>query len=95
MMLGGGLMFGMGLLIMMLVIGIPIVFVIALLGGAAGFLQKQNRPADVVQKPLYAVSTSVVQPGQAVATPARYCAHCAGGLQADWTHCPQCGAPIS
>jgi len=95
MMLGGGLMFGMGLLIMMLVIGIPIVFVIALLGGAAGFLQKQNRPADVVQKPVYATSIPVVQPGQAGVTSARYCAHCGAGLHADWTHCPNCGAPIS
>ena len=95
MMFGGGLMIGIGLLILLLVIGIPILLVIALLGGAAGFLQKQNHPADVVQKQLYATSSPVVQPGQAVVTPARYCAHCGAGLQADWTHCPQCGAPIS
>ncbi len=95
MMLGGGLMFGVGLLIMLLVIGIPILLLVVLLGGAAGLLQKQNRPAEAVQKPLYTVSNPVVQPGQAVVTPARYCAHCGAGLQADWTHCPQCGAPIS
>jgi len=95
MMLGGGLMLGMGLLIMLLVIGIPILLVIALLGGTAGFLQKQNRPADVVQKPVYATSIPVVQPGQAGVTSARYCAHCGAGLHADWTHCPNCGAPIS
>jgi len=95
MMLGGGLMLGMGLLIMLLVIGIPILLLIALLGGAAGSLQKQYHPADVVQKPLYAASNPVVQSAQAVVTPARYCAHCSAGLQADWIHCPQCGAPIS
>jgi hypothetical protein len=23
----------------------------------------------------------------------RFCSHCGAGLQEDWTHCPQCGAP--
>lgn len=23
-----------------------------------------------------------------------FCSHCGAGLQADWTHCPQCGAPV-
>jgi predicted lipid-binding transport protein (Tim44 family) len=94
MMLGGGLMFGMGLLVMLLVIGIPILLVIALLSGAAGFLNKRNRTAELVQQPGYAASNPVAQSGQAVVTPARYCAHCGVGLQADWTHCPQCGAPL-
>ncbi|MBI5292743.1 MAG: zinc-ribbon domain-containing protein [Chloroflexi bacterium] len=29
------------------------------------------------------------------ASPARYCSHCGQGLQAAWTHCPQCGAPVT
>jgi len=95
MMFGGGLMMGIGLLFLLLLIGIPILLVIALLGGTAGFLQKQNRTADVVQKPVYATSSPVVQSGLAGVTSARYCAHCGAGLQADWTHCPNCGAPIS
>ena len=94
MMFGGGLMFGMALLIMLLVFGLPILLVIAVLGGAPGFLQKQNRPADGAQNPISAASIPVVQPGQAVVS-ARYCAHCGAGLQTDWTHCPQCGAPIN
>lgn len=24
----------------------------------------------------------------------RFCSHCGAGLQEDWTHCPQCGAPV-
>ena len=24
----------------------------------------------------------------------RICSHCGTGLQASWTHCPQCGAPV-
>jgi hypothetical protein len=93
MMFGGELMFGMALLIMLLVFGLPLLLVIAVLGGVPGFLQKQNRPADGAQKPVSAASNLVVQLGQAV-VPARYCAHCGAGLQTDWTHCQQCGAPI-
>jgi hypothetical protein len=95
MMLGGGLMMGIGLLIMLLVIGLPILLVIALLGGAAVLLQNQNRPVNVVQKPIYATYGPVDQPGLAEVPSTRYCAHCGAGLQADWNHCPQCGAPIS
>jgi len=65
MMLGGGLMMGIGLLIMLLVIGLPILLVIALLGGAAVLLQNQNRPVNVVQKPIYATYGPVDQPGLA------------------------------
>jgi len=88
MMLGGGLMMGVGLLFLLLLIGLPILLVIVLLGGSAGFLQKQNRPADVVQRSVYSTSS------QAVVASTRYCSHCGAGLHADWTHCPQCGAPI-
>lgn len=95
MMLGGGMMFGIGLLMMLLFIGIPVLFVIVLLGGTAGFLQKQNRPADAAQKPFYAASNPVAQPGQPVVAPTRACAHCGAGLQSGWTHCPHCGAPVS
>jgi len=47
-----------------------------------------------VQKPIYVTSNPIDQPGQAVFASTRYCAHCGAGLQADWTHCPQCGAPV-
>jgi predicted lipid-binding transport protein (Tim44 family) len=95
MMFGGGLMMGIGLIFLLLVIAIPILLVFVLLGGTAGFLQKQNRASDVVQSPLYATSSPIVQSNQAGATSTRYCQHCGAGLQAAWTHCPQCGAPIS
>ena len=40
----------------------------------------------------------VYQPGVPTNQPApkadRYCSHCGAGLQSDWSHCPQCGAPI-
>ena len=95
MMFGGGLMMGIGLLFMLLIIIIPILLVVALLGGTFGFIQNQNRASDVVHRPIFTTSSPLVRSEQAGAIPACYCQHCGAGLQADWTHCPQCGAPIS
>ncbi len=95
MMFGGGLMMVIGLLFLLLLIGIPVLLVIALAGGTAGFLQKRSREAHVATKPMFATSNPMVQSTTTGGTPARYCSHCGAGLQADWTHCPQCGAPIS
>lgn len=95
MMFGSGLMMVIGLLVILLIIGIPVLLVIALLGGTAGFLQKQNHASDVMQRPVYVTSSPIVQSNQTGVPSARYCRHCGAGLQADWTHCPQCGAPIS
>jgi hypothetical protein len=39
MIFGGGLMMGIGLLFMLLIIVIPILLVVALLGGTFGFMQ--------------------------------------------------------
>jgi len=89
------MMFGMGFLVMLLVIGLPLLLVVVLASGLIGFLQNQNRQADVGQTPRSVAFRPVVQPGAAIATPTRYCAHCGAGLQVDWAHCAQCGAPIT
>ncbi len=89
------MMLGVGLLMMLLVIGLPILVVIALLGGMAGVQRGQNPPAAMWQAPLPMASDPGDQPSQSAAAAARYCAHCGAGLQADWTHCPQCGVPIN
>jgi zinc-ribbon domain len=87
------MMFGLGWLIMLLVIGIPVLLVILVVAGAAGLLQNraQSMPAAQNQAPVYQ-STGVTPPAANPA--ARYCSHCGAGLQSGWTHCPQCGAPI-
>jgi len=85
-------MFGLGWLIMLLVIGLPILLVVLLVGGAAGFLQNQTHLSTMQnQVPVY---HSAVNLSQVAVPPARYYSHCGAGLQADWTNCPQCGAPI-
>ena len=86
------MMFGFGWIMMLLVIGLPILLVVLLVGGAAGLLQNQaHMSAPRNQSPPYYATAN---PNQAAITPARYCSHCGAGMQSDWTHCPQCGAPI-
>jgi hypothetical protein len=86
-------MFGLGWLMMFLLIGLPILLVVLLLFGGAGFLQRMTHPAYGQQtvQPGYSLATT---PSKSVEAPSRYCAHCGAGLQFDWSHCPQCVAPI-
>jgi hypothetical protein len=86
-------MFGFGLLMMLLLIGLPILLVVLVLGGTAGFLQNRDHSSTAVQNqsPVY---HSAVNSNPLASPAARYCSHCGAGLQTDWTHCPQCGAPI-
>lgn len=87
------MMFGFGWLMMLLVIVVPILLIVLIIGGAVVLLQNRglgstssSNPSPVVQPE---VRSSAITP-----PPARYCSHCVAGLQSDWTHCPQCGAPV-
>jgi hypothetical protein len=87
-------MFGFGLLMMLLVIGLPVLLLILLLGGAAGILQNKNQSVSTNQdqSPVY---RPMLNSNASALASSRYCSHCGVGLQSDWTHCPQCGAPIN
>jgi hypothetical protein len=90
-MMGGGMM-ALGLLAMLLVVAIPVLLIAVLVAAAAGFFTQRpvGAPtANISRLPI----ADVPQPAAVPAT--RYCAHCGQGLQAGWTHCPYCGAPIS
>jgi len=87
MMVGGGLMLLFGLLFMLLVIGLPVLLIAAVIAGVWGVTGR--RGGSVASTPVYS------GPAAPTAAMARYCSHCGQGLQAEWTHCPQCGAPIS
>ena len=82
---------GFGWLMMVLMIGLPILGVILILMAAAGFFQNRSlnvlpiREQPQVDRRMNSASNI---------SSARYCAHCGVGLKADWTHCPQCGAPV-
>jgi hypothetical protein len=84
MMMGSGLMLIFGLLVMLLVIGLPVLLVVAVVAGVWGLTGRRGTQ----------VSSSQAFNGPALqaATSGRFCAHCGQGLQADWTHCPKCGA---
>ncbi len=87
------MIFGLGWLMMLLVIGIPVLLVILVVAGAAGLLQNQTQSVPAIQNQAQVIPSSGVT-APATTPAARYCSHCGAGLQSDWTHCPQCGAPI-
>ena len=87
------MMFGFGWIMMFLVIGLPIFLVVLLVAAAAGFIPNLAGSGSPMQSPSTVNQPSVSTSIQA-ATAARYCSHCGTGLLSDWTHCPQCGAPI-
>ncbi len=91
-MFGGGLMLWTGLLMMLVVFGLPVLLLAVLAGGLVMWFQRQNQPRP--QSPATPPAQPTVQPfAQPAPQPERACAHCGAGLRAGWTHCPHCGAP--
>ena len=86
-------MFGFGWLMMLLVIAVPILIIAFIIGGAVLLLQNRGTGSSSLSSPVPAGQPEV-RPTSTTPPPARYCSHCGAGLQSDWTHCPQCGAPI-
>ena len=77
------MMFGFVLLLL-----VGFILVVGVIAGLAWL----NR-ADRQGKPL-GVSTPSENREQITAKDGkRFCSHCGAGLQPDWPHCPQCGAP--
>ena len=97
MMFGGGMMFGVGLLIMLLVVVLPVLLIVALIGGLIGRVEPQNKPVVSVPNPQPGRIVAMADPqsSQKIQPAARSCAHCGADIQPDWAHCPQCGAPVN
>ncbi len=82
-----------GFLMMVAVIAIPLLLIALLVGGSAGIFQRwaHNTGSPTSSyTPVQPTSNNI--PDHTPAT--KYCSHCGAGLKADWTHCPQCGAPV-
>jgi hypothetical protein len=79
MMFGSVFMLGFGLIAMLLVIGLPVALIVVLIWA----LTRQGNSF---------VPSSV--PNLHNVAPTRTCSHCRTALQADWSHCPQCGAQV-
>ena len=78
-------MMGFGFLIMLFLILIPLVGIVVL----AIVLYNANR-----QGTPFSLGSSREKREQAgIPETERVCSHCGAGLQEEWTHCPQCGAP--
>ena len=84
-MMGGSFMLIFGLLFMLLLIGLPVLLIVAIVTGVWGLTSRRNQ--QISQLP--AQGATSVPP----ASFTRKCAHCGQDLQANWTHCPNCGAP--
>lgn len=78
MMAGGLFMIGFGLIAMLLVIGLPVALIAVLIWALTR--KGNSSPAHI--------------PVPQKTAPARACSHCGTALQADWSHCPQCGAQV-
>ena len=87
------MMFGFGWLMMLLVIVVPILIIALIIGGAVVLLQNRGTGSTSLSSPV-SVAQPEVRTMSTTPPPARYCSHCGAGLQSDWTHCPQCGAPV-
>jgi hypothetical protein len=88
------MMFGLGWLFMLLVIGLPVVILVMALVGRGDQLRQIWTPRASVQSDPSVSAPMQVDRDPAITPPTRYCSHCSAGLQAEWSHCPQCGAPI-
>lgn len=86
MMVGGGLMLLFGVLFMLVVVGLPILLIVAAVVGVWGL--SSRRSGSVASSPEF------VRPVAPAVSFNRLCSHCGQGLQADWTHVPQCGASV-
>ena len=83
------MMMGFGLLMMFAFLALPILLVAGL---AVLLVNHRRHEASSTQSAPNALTAFT----QAEATPAgRICSHCGARLQAEWSHCPQCGASAS
>ncbi len=76
------MMMGLGFLIMLAILAVPILLIVGLV--------------LLIAKPAFGQpSAGSAVPAAQLATPAKptVCAHCGARLQPEWNHCPQCGAP--
>ena len=86
------MMMGFGLLFMLAVLAIHVLLIVGLVVWMMRTNQQTNPPLPAAN-PQVAIPPKVVSPAPSLSA-ARVCSHCGAGLQPEWTHCPQCGAPI-
>ncbi len=82
------MMMGFGLLIMLAVLTLPILLIAGLVIWMVRPDTRRTGPPPLTEDRLPAMPSRPPSAGAGLA-----CSHCGAGLQPEWTHCPQCGAP--
>ena len=77
------MMMGLGFLVMLAVLAVPILLL-------ANLLMLMVRP--ILGRVKSAADLSLAPPAAVAAPGARMCSHCGTTLLPEWAHCPQCGA---
>jgi hypothetical protein len=83
---------GIEWIMILLFICIPILVILGLVGLGVYVYDRNRGSARQNQGQVNPIS---VTPAPTIPKADRYCSHCGTALQADWSHCPQCGAPVS
>jgi len=81
------MMMGLELLIMLAILVVPIL----LIAGLVIWMVRPGTRRDNFPSVVDRLSAAPVHPPSSSA--GCVCSHCGAGLQPEWTHCPQCGAP--
>ena len=86
------MMMGFGLLFMLAFLAFPVL----LIAGLIIWMMRTTSQQNIPQPP--AVNAPTVSPPKVASLAPSSdvrgaCSHCGAGLQPEWSHCPQCGAP--
>jgi hypothetical protein len=85
------MMMGLGFLIMLAILAVPILLVIGLVILLVRPVIAQTSPSGALARAPSAVPMAAPQADVSATTT---CSHCGAQLQPEWVHCPQCGAPV-
>ncbi len=88
------MMMGFGLLFMLAVLALPVLLIVGLAMWMMRQTPQRNPPQPPAVYPPVATPPKVASPASPSSAP-RACSHCGAGLQPEWSHCPQCGAPTA
>ena len=86
------MMMGFGFLIMLFMLAFPILVIAGMVVWMMRPTSQPNSPQPPAVPSQVVIPPMVVPPAPPIGT-GRVCSHCGAGLQPEWVHCPQCGAP--
>jgi len=85
------MMMGFGFLFILLVVAILVIGTISLVAWLVSSRRRGNPLSVMPQAEKHDLASGPASGSDGN----RFCSHCGAGLHAGWTHCPQCGAPVT